>query len=150
MSETVAAVTLGVVLVGGVYLLLPSWSDLPSGDQAENTFARILVSPLNIAGKVGSSIGSNIMYAAGFEFTAADLERIRPELYARSTIPGTPENAAKRLHDIMQLPGQKEQLTQLQTELLGSDAEWNAQVAAVFYPMFSVKLNIAMDTYMSQ
>jgi hypothetical protein len=148
VKESIAVVGFATILVGGVYLMLPKWGDLPTGDQAEDVAARILLSPINIAGKLGNLVGSNIMYGLGYEYTAADLERIRPTLYANSTIPGTPENAAKRLHNVMQVDGQQEQLQQLQIDLLGSDTEWNATVARVYFPMFGVQLYITMDAYM--
>jgi hypothetical protein len=88
------------------------------------------------------------MYSLGYEFSASDLQRVRPLMHANSTIPGTPEHAAKRLHDVMQVDGQQTQLKQLKIELLGSDAKWNAAVAKVYFPMFSVKLYESMDAYM--
>jgi hypothetical protein len=50
VGDTVALVGFATVLVGGVYLLLPRWGDLPTGDEAEDVAARILLSPVNVAG----------------------------------------------------------------------------------------------------
>ena len=147
MNEMIAAGTLGVVLVGGVYMMLPNWENV-SGDATEDVVTSILVAPINIAGKFGSRLGAGIMKAAGYTYTAAELKELQPILLANATIPGTPENAAKQLYEMMQVPGQKEQFMELQVNLLGSDAEWNVLVANSYLPMYYADLHDSIRNYM--
>ena len=49
-----AGLGVGIVVVGGIYYMLPSWTDLPSQSDIEDASASILLSPINVAAKIGS------------------------------------------------------------------------------------------------
>jgi hypothetical protein len=148
---TAAAASLGLVLVGGIYYSLPTWRQMPSRDTVEETLASIATAPITVAGRIGSNLGTSVMKAAGYTYTASELEQLRPKLFALANVPHTPENAAQQLYEIMMSPGQSEQLTRLRTHLLGrSDTEWNRSVADAYFPMYKKSLEDAILLYMTQ
>jgi hypothetical protein len=154
VNETVVVVaataTLSIVLIAGVYYILPTWKDIPDQSTVEEKFAQYGTAPVNIAAGIGSKIGANIMMAAGYTYTASQLEELRPQLFARANVPNTPENAAQQLYEIMMKPGQLVQLQKARINLLGTtNSEWNVSVSTVYYPMYSKRLEDSMLDYIS-
>ncbi len=144
-----AGIGLGIVVVGGVYYLLPKWH-VPSQATTEDTVADILTAPINIAAKVGTRLGDGFMAAAGYEYTPEQLKMTREQLFAEANNPGSPANGAQQLYEIMAVPGKLEQLRQARIDLLGgNDVQWNASVAAAYYPMYSQRLHDAINLYVS-
>ena len=146
---SVAMGSLGVVLIGGIYYISPKWENV-SADAAEDAVVSLATAPFSIAGKLGSRLGGNIMKGLGYTYTASELAELQPKLFAQSSIANTPENHAKQIYDIMQQPGQKEQLHALVVNFLGNDAAWNEAVAKAYLPMFLVRMHDAIDEYMKQ
>jgi hypothetical protein len=155
VNETVlvvaATATLSIVIIAGVYYILPSWNNIPDQNTVEQKFAQYGTAPLNIAAGIGSKIGANIMMAAGYTYTASQLEELRPQLFARANVPNSPENAAQQLYEIMLLPGNLVQLQKARINLLGTtNGEWNQSVSTVYYPMYSKRLEDSMLVYISK
>ena len=146
---TTSAVALRLVFVGGIYYALPSWRALPDQATVEDTLSQYATAPINVAAGIGSRLGGSVMKAAGYTFTASELQELRPKLFAQAAIPNTPENAAQKLYEIMQRPGSIEQLKRERINVLGTaNSDWNAAVAAAFYPMYRNRLEDAMHSYM--
>jgi hypothetical protein len=155
VNETIiivaATATLSIVLIGGIYYILPTWNALPDQSTVEDKFAQYGTAPVNIAGGIGSKLGENIMKAAGWTYTATELQKLRPQLFSRANVPNTPENAAQQLYEIMMKPGQLVQLQKARVNLLGTtNSEWNQSVSTVFYPMYSKRLEDSMLVYISK
>jgi hypothetical protein len=150
-----ATATIGIVLIGGIYYLTPSWqsigsvlpkfepisSYIPSMDQIEEAIARLATSPINIAGRAGSQLGGSIMKASGYTYTASELQDLREILFAEAKIPNTPANASQRLYEMMVQPGQTEQLERMVIDLIGIDIDWNIAVNAAYYVMYGSRLD---------
>lgn len=144
-----ASATVAFVLIGGVYYLVPSWSALPEQSEVEESLANYASLPINIAARMGSNLGSGIMKASGYTFTATELQQVRPALFAQANIPNTPANTAQTLHEIMASPGQLQKLNTTRTNSLGTNSEWNLAVSAAFYPMYGIQLEDAIMAYVS-
>jgi hypothetical protein len=159
VKDTVVVVaatgTIGIVLIGGIYYLTPSWqsigsvlptfqpisSYIPSMDQIEEAIARLATSPVNIAARAGSQLGDSIMKASGYTYTASELQNLRKILFAEAKIPNTPANASQRLYEVMVQPGQTEQLERMLVDLIGIDIDWNIAVSAAYFVMYESKLD---------
>lgn len=139
-----------MIVVGGVYYMLPSWRDLPSQSTLEDASASILLSPVNVAAKIGTKMGDGFMSAMGYEYTPEELKMTRQQLLAQANVPNTPANAAQTLYEILAALGQLEQLREARIALLGgTDVEWNASVFAAYYPMYSQRLQDAINAYVN-
>jgi hypothetical protein len=151
IATTSAAIGFGIVIVGGVYYLLPGFNGLPDQSTVEDKVSQYAIAPINIAGGIGSKLGKNIMNAAGYTYTAYELEQLRPKLFGQANVWGTPENAAQILHEIMLQRGQIQQLNKARVDLIGtSKSDWNIAVANAYYPMYSQKLEVAILSYISK
>jgi hypothetical protein len=147
---TAAAVGLGVVLIGGVYYMLPSWQSLPGQSDLEDLAAGIATAPLNVAAKIGTNLGDSFMSAMGYEYSPEQLRITRERLFAEVNIPNTPANAAQIFYEIMLAPGRMEQLRKARIDILGgTDVEWNKAVNTAYYPMFEQRLPNAINAYMA-
>jgi hypothetical protein len=147
---TTAAVGFGMVLIGGVYYLMPNWQ-IPDQSTVEDAVSRYAVAPVNIAASIGSKLGGSFMKSAGYQYTAYELEQLRPKLFGQANVWGTPENAAQQLHEIMLQNGQIQQLNKARVDLIGtSKSDWNIAVANAYYPMYSQKLEVAILSYISK
>jgi hypothetical protein len=150
VNDTIAAGTLGIVLIGGIYYVLPNWNALPDQSTVEDKFAQYGTAPVNIAGGIGSKLGANIMKAAGWTYTASELQELRPKLFSKANVPNTPENAAQQLYEIMIQPGNLIQLQKARVNLLGtSNSDWNTSVGVVYYPMYGKRLEDSLLSYVS-
>jgi hypothetical protein len=97
---------LGAVTIGGVvYYNIPTWNQ-----QAMTTsLATLVTMPFFIVGQASVQLTEGMLGAVGYESSAAQ-KASRDERIAQSQIPETPEYSAKILYDLMQVPGNKEQL----------------------------------------
>jgi hypothetical protein len=158
VKDTVVSVGLGlglgIVVIGGVSYLLPSFATVSGCIPSEDTLLSYGVSagafPVKVAGGIGSSLGGEIMKAAGWTYTAEELKVVQATLIGQKDVPGTPAYAAQRFHNLFKVPGQLEKLANLRTEILGSNnLEWNKTVHEVYFPMYLMKLNDAIELYTS-
>ena len=147
---TAASIGIGLVLIGGTYYMLLSWSTLPSQSDLEDFTAGIATAPLNIAAKIGTNIGDSFMSAMGYEYSPEQLRITKQQLFAEANIPDTRANAAQIFHEIMLAPGRIEQLRKARIDILGgTDVEWNKAVNAAYYPMYEQRLPDAINSYMA-
>jgi hypothetical protein len=150
IATTAAAVGFSVVIIGGVYHMLPAWGSLPSQSDLENFTAGVATAPLNIAAKIGTNLGDSFMSAMGYEYSPEQLRITREQLFAEVNIPNTPANAAQTFYEIMLSPGRLEQLRKARIDILGgTDVQWNKAVSTAYYPMYSQRLPDAINAYMA-
>ena len=70
----VAVGSLALVLIGGVYYLLPNWADVDGG-AVEDDVVSLLTSPFRVAVKLGGRLGGDFMKSVfGFTYTAGELQ----------------------------------------------------------------------------
>jgi hypothetical protein len=153
--------TIGILLIGSVYYLTPSWESIgavipqfqplssyvPSMDTVEDTVASIVTLPVNVAARVGSKFGASIMKASGWTYTASELAELRPSLFAEANIPNTPANAAQRIYELMAEPGQLEQLEKTVVDLIGPDGDWNRAVVTAYFAMYGTSIQADLLIY---
>jgi hypothetical protein len=156
VKDTVVSVGLGlglgIVVIGGISYIMPSFSTVSGWIPSEDTVISYGVSagafPVKVAGGIGSSLGAEIMKAAGWTYTAEELKQKQIELIGQKDVPGTPAYAAQRFHNVLKVPNQLKQLADLRIEILGSnDMEWNKKVHEVYFPMYLMKLNDSIELY---
>jgi hypothetical protein len=142
-SALAAAAGLGIVLIGGIYYIVPTYDQ----NWVNTTVADLLFAPIAVAAQLGSNIGNGIMEASGYQS-----EESRRNLFAQANVPLTPENAAQSLNEIMLSHGRVEELTSTRHSLLGqqNNIEWNTRVAHVYWLMYNERIDVAFTNYMSQ
>jgi hypothetical protein len=142
-SALAAAAGLGIVLIGGIYYIVPTYDQ----NWVNTTVADLLFAPIAVAAQLGSNIGNGIMEASGYQS-----EESRRNLFAQANVRLTPENAAQTLHEIMLSHGGVEELTSTRDSLLGqqNNIEWNTRVAHVYLRMYNERIDVAFTKYLSQ
>ena len=148
-SSTAIGIGTGIVVVGGIYMMIPSWKDVPSTENViEKTADVTIAATISLPATIGTKLGTLIMKKGfGFEYTAEELAMTRQQLFADISNPHSAAAAAQRLHKWLQIPGKLELVTTEMLNVLGTDVDWAKSVMAAYFPMYYTHLHTDMQQY---